>query len=55
MHDEIQTRYKLTPEEYLEEQPRQVAADATPDGQGAATDRDAQCDHAKDERQSRSS
>lgn len=48
MLDEIQTRYNLTPEEYLEEDRQadpQVAADATPDGQETAKDRDVQRDH----------
>ena len=54
VRDEIQTRYNLTPEEYLEEHrqaTRQVAADATSNGQEAVKDRDAQRDHAEAERQ----
>lgn len=55
VHDEIRTRYNLTPEEYLEEHaqaPRQMAADATPEGQEAVLDRDAQRDRTEAERQS---
>ncbi|MEG9250176.1 hypothetical protein V6S67_18955 [Arthrobacter sp. Soc17.1.1.1] len=55
IHDEIRTRYNLTPEEYLEEHrqvPLQVAADAISDGPGAGNDQDAQRDHAKAQRQS---
>lgn len=55
MHDEIQTRYNLTLEDYLEvhhHSTPEVAADATPDGQEAVQDRDAQRDHAEAERQS---
>ncbi|WDF35164.1 hypothetical protein PTW37_17355 (plasmid) [Arthrobacter agilis] len=55
MRDEIQTRYNLTPEDYLEEHRQstpEVAADAATDGREVVQDRDAQRDHAEAERQS---
>ncbi|MBG6185305.1 colicin import membrane protein [Arthrobacter sp. CAN_A214] len=56
MHDEIKTRYDLTPEDYLEEHgltSRGITADTgTTDGERTRTDRDAQRDHAEAERQS---
>ncbi|WDF35233.1 hypothetical protein PTW37_17690 (plasmid) [Arthrobacter agilis] len=51
IHDEIRTRYELTPEEYLKGQAAEVAGEAEPEVEAAATKRDAEREHAEAERQ----